>query len=130
MSLLSTGSWRIVAPSTAMLVTLVVGILSLRGNRAQPREDHVGGYRSIAARLVDERQLPVSSVILSLGLSADGRRSMQARFRACGAQTMPARRGVAGGGPSIPSEQLRVRHGVRRYPAAAPCFAQRSSSSR
>ena len=58
MRLLSTPSWRIVALSTAILAPLVFGILSLRGNHAQPKEDREEGYRSITARLIDERQLP------------------------------------------------------------------------
>ncbi len=58
MRLPSTGSWRIVAVHMATLAALVLGILSLRGNHAQPKEGRVDEYRSIAARLVDKRQLP------------------------------------------------------------------------
>lgn len=58
MRLPSTARWRIVAVHTATLAALVFGILSLRDNRILPTKDRAEGYRSIAARLVDERQLP------------------------------------------------------------------------
>jgi CHAT domain-containing protein len=58
MRLPGSGWWRIVAVYTATLAALLFGILSLRGNRAQPKEDPAAGYRLIEARLVDERQLP------------------------------------------------------------------------
>lgn len=58
MRLPSTGSWRIVAVHMATLAALVLGILSLRAKHAQSKDGRVEEYRSIAARLVDKRQLP------------------------------------------------------------------------
>jgi predicted O-linked N-acetylglucosamine transferase (SPINDLY family) len=67
MRLPGTGSWRIVALHMATLAALVFGILSLRGNRAQPKEDRDERYRSITARLLDECQLPQGKKRITLG---------------------------------------------------------------
>jgi CHAT domain-containing protein len=112
MRLRGTGSWRIVAVTTATLAALVFGILWLRGNRAQPKEDHVDGYRSIAARLVDERQLPPRQKRITRrgdrtgklppakpGPAADGRVTTMVLNGQAGAAIQKLRREAKGGDP-------------------------------
>lgn len=91
MKLSSTGSWRIVAVHRATLAALLFGILLLRGN-------HVEGYRSIDARLVDERQLPPRANRPPRP-AADGRVTTMVLNGQTGAAIQKLRRESEGGDP-------------------------------